>query len=497
VSLITLFILISMFFGMGLMTWFINFTNTDHIFYAIKVVTYGSALAVFLMYIISAVTGYRDERVALDATQAHPNVTRFSAVILTLFGASMLVYQWMILSAWWLPTQSSRSIYGTRSDTQKNPHRTSTMSGAFSQPDSFFWNGVPLKSYDPVFQKSNLPDPPKGEASLEGEFHLDGKPIPHLTFDMVLDSKYRAKNITTDDNGIFHIAIKPGTWHMDYLHVTAWPDKPADRKLMLLSGREAKLNRDIGLYESFSLYRYNSGIPVTVTPKPDSYQHPIFIINDKVSLLVPNAHSNQFVKDSTKYAVRWRALPNVKTYLVQFNVVTREGTSSSYHSVAEKRVVGATEYKLSQLNLVPHQGGDNPEYQVKIFAFDDQGNFLSESSDSLDSANFILTDGKQIYDRHARYYAEENIDSKSHHEVRENNKRLDAVKILIQDKLYKEATALLGKVSGDTEPGKKDAITGYLLAEQKRCREADQYFAKAKKENPSLCVPECYRKKCN
>lgn len=457
-----------------------------------------TASAVFIgslfIYFISAVTAYRDER------QPGPPGTKrvwssiFSATILSVFGVGLITYQAFAAYAFNVQFRDAFSEHSSQTGAKSDNKNLSLRMG--SSTDRFFLNGTAFKRYDASFHDPDLPDPPAGAAQLTGEFHLDGKAIPDLTFDMVLDGKYRAKNIATDSNGLFSIPIQPGTWHIDYVHITAWNNKPPDRNLMLLNGREGKLSEDF--YDSSSYFNYGEGVPVTATLPAEDRALIAFSIVDKLKMLEPDEQAGRQEVSSDQFAIRWQAYPDAKTYLVRLNKIKRKASQISYTPVVKRRITNATQLPLSDLKTVPHEG-ENLEYQVRIFAFDEQGNFLSESEDVFDSYSIVLADGKEIVeDNFLEMFvgSGEQPSMKDMEEYRNNEQRLEAAKTLIKDKLFNEAHALLDKVQGRSKPGEKDAITGYLLAEQNQCAEAEKYFEKAKQASSNSCVPDCYRKNC-
>ena len=67
---------------------------------------------------------------------------------------------------------------------------------------------------------------------------------------------------------------------------------------------------------------------------------------------------------------------------------------------------------------------------------------------------------------------------------------------LIDDHLYPGAENLPAEISGKTEPGSKEAVTGYLFAAQNQCDMADPYFDKARSLGEVCWLPARYRANC-
>jgi len=446
---------------------------------------------VVIIFIVSAIAGYRNEQLPTTGDKKQRIVNGFSATILSILGIFLVSYQVFT-------TYMTNTFFGKRSmvtldyppDKISNQNIPTIINDQTT--DRFFLNGTAFKRYDNSFHDPNLPDPPAGDSKLSGEFHLNGKAIPGITFDMVLDGKYRAKRITTNSEGRFNIPIQPGTWHIDYVDISAWENKPKDRDFMLLTGREEKLSDSF--YDSHGHGGYKQGLPVIVSTTANSQTTVTLKIADKLGMIAPDSNASQLEVKAEDYAIRWQAYPSAKTYLVRLSKITRQGNRTTYTPVVKRRIVDSTQLPLSSLTTVT-QPGEKLEYEIKVFAFDDNNNFLSDSEVSFENPTIVLADNKVLVDD-AMTEILAQPSAKDLDELYKNEDRLDAVKLLIQEKLYKEAKVLLDKVQGKTKPGAKDAMTGYLLAEQNQCAEADKYFEKAKQASPNACVPDCYRKNC-
>jgi hypothetical protein len=80
--------------------------------------------------------------------------------------------------------------------------------------------------------------------------------------------------------------------------------------------------------------------------------------------------------------------------------------------------------------------------------------------------------------------------------LRKNQDRLDAVALLIDEGLLDSADTLLQYVQGESEPGRFEAVQGYLAVQRGDCALANKWFDKALGSAGQACVPERYRRGC-
>ena len=77
-----------------------------------------------------------------------------------------------------------------------------------------------------------------------------------------------------------------------------------------------------------------------------------------------------------------------------------------------------------------------------------------------------------------------------------NKQRANAVSVLIDDNLLNEAESLLNLIDSKYSQGKKEVLTGYILALQGECSKSNEMFDRALVINPNVCIPDSYREIC-
>ena len=267
-------------------------------------------------------------------------------------------------------------------------------------------------------------------------------------------------------------------------------EPPADGDFVLVTGQEPKLVE--GRYDD-NYWLQSKGIPVQVGDRPPQPQLR-FTIRKGVALQWPDAGAQGAATTVDDGVIAWDPYAGANTYLVRIVEVEREGRTTSYHEVATKPVVGATNFPLKQLQVLPSADAKK-EYEVSVVAFDEAGNLLSQS-ERFGGGSFVLSDGKQLVREPERMPGSEHFDPKELQQVHDNNRRIEAAAVLLKDGLDKDAERLLGKIQGKVDPGKKAAVTGYLMAVRGRCAEANRLFAQAQAAAGAGCVPDHYRAGC-
>jgi len=312
----------------------------------------------------------------------------------------------------------------------------------------------------------------------------DGKPAAGVTLALSLNGKYRASGLSTDAQGQFTLKLAPGEWYINHVQTESWDERPDDSEFILLSGTEGRL-RDND-YDRHPFLR-GDGLKVTVSETPPA-DPPTFTIRRRVVLQWPGKEDKRVEAAHKTATIRWQAYPQATDYVVRIARVERIGRSTSYSQIVARRVPVKTELALADARAVPGVASGQ-EYQVTVAAFAADGSFLSETEAHSDRQSFTLTDVKMLADDSRALVSFE----LKLGEAMQNQKRLDAVQVLIDEGLLAEAERTLATVRGATESGNKEALTGYLRARQGRCAEAAKLFDQAVAAAGKTCVPESWR----
>lgn len=280
---------------------------------------------------------------------------------------------------------------------------------------------------------------------------------------------------------------------MNRLVTREWSDKPEEDgfSFTIVTGEEPKL---VGGRYNEHYWFDREGIKIDVGEEPKEPQL-TFTIRKRVALTWPGPGEKGAPTTVNEGVVAWEPYPAAETYLVRILELVREENSTSSHEVAIHPVTGDTRFPLARLQALPSESGEK-EYQASVLAFAQDGQFLSETAQPFQGHTFTLTDNKQFVRESERIPGSNRFSSEELEQMRDNNQRIDAVAVLLKNELPNEAERLLGKVRGKTDPGKKAAVTGYLMAVRGRCAEANRLFAQAQSEGGHTCVPQHYRAGC-
>lgn len=342
-----------------------------------------------------------------------------------------------------------------------------------------------------------LPPAPRGEGILTGRITYNGDPAVGITLSVVLNSKYKAKDIETDSDGVFVINLPTGRWTINSIQATKWENKPKEGSITFYYGGEEKLTGD--KYHRYGFGKKN-GFPVDVTDNL-SAPHINITINDDVDMLFPDP-DNQNINATIEDSIKWNEYPNVDRYYIEMHKVTHEGSTTHYKQVASKVVSGVTSIPLSSFNHIKSKDKGMAEYSVNLYAFSDDGTLIAESKEMYQGGTFRLTDGN--------VFIEENLDDqfnlssikdtaefeKKYKAIFHEEQRATAVLTLIDENMIEEAESLLNKMDSEYSQGKKEALSGYIHALKRECQLANELFEKASTINPKVCIPDRYRAKC-
>jgi hypothetical protein len=432
---------------------------------------------VLILWLASLGLSYHDARRPDDTMQYRWSKSGMAAAV----GLSLICGVFLFIMAVAFSGTNPTNLRTTRTF-----ERTSTSSFRHSDLHNFSHFLYFGRGSDP---SSQLTKPPAGDGYLRGRFVYAGKPVEGITLQLALNDKYETDVITTDADGVFTVRVPPGEWHVNRVMTQGWKGKPEQGDFLIVTGREPKLGN--GKYDSY-FWINEQPIKIAVENTPAAPQMN-FEIRDQVKLVWPPLDRKSVPGNVSNDVISWTAYPEAHEYQINVSNVKREGNTTSYHEVTTRRLKGITQFPLSKLESVANKEGEK-EYQVSVWAFAKDGSFLSSSERFRDSV-FVLKDKELVRDEE-RNLISGPLDAEKLEALRSNNKRIDAIEVLLKDGLLDEAGRLLGKIQGFTDPGKKKAITGYLLAKQGKCKEANRLFTEALSEASTTCVPEYYRAKC-
>lgn len=353
-----------------------------------------------------------------------------------------------------------------------------------------YFGGSPSDSY-------KLPEPPEGRGVLRGEIKYENKPAEGVMLDIVLNSKYRAKNIITDSNGIFTLKLAIGDWKINSIQTESWQSIPDTKKFTIYYGGEAKL---IG--NSFNRYnRFQSdGFPVTIDENKAN-THITLEIKKDVELIWPDGNAIG-VDAKISDIINWKPYPLASKYYIEIKRLRREGTTTYYNQITSKVLSHETSISLSSLKHIKTNRKENQEYAVEIYAFSEKGTLIGEHSDTYRGGTFILTDGYMLVEDKLQNLFDSNSDEdpenfeKKMELISLDRRRIDAVEVLIDDNMISEAETLLKLVNSEFVKGRKEVLFGYILALKGNCSESIEMFKKALSINPEVCIPDKYKSIC-
>ncbi len=359
---------------------------------------------------------------------------------------------------------------------------------SISQRDRHFYHYVNLgRGSDAPREPGKLPS---GDGYLRGQFIYEGRPAAGVTLTLGLNGKYETERLTTDDNGIFAVRLPRGEWTVNRLVTHEWVDRPTTDGFVIVSGTEPKLVA--GRYNRY-YWADREGVKVTATDQPGVPQLNL-AIRSRIAVTWPRENAKRTPTTLADGAIAWDSYPGAETYLLRIDELKREGQTTTMHEVTTKLLAGATQFALAGLTAVP--GEEEQEYRAAVTAFAKDGSFLSESQGRFDRLTFVLSDKQRLVRDEEQAALNKSLNADAVQELRANNRRIEAVEVLVQDGLFREAEKALEKIKGRVDPGKKTAVFGYLLAKRGRCPEANRLFAKAQSEAGRNCVPDYYRAAC-
>ena len=363
-----------------------------------------------------------------------------------------------------------------------------------SHSSTYFSKYIYLGSTDAAMQE--LPEPPKGDRYLTGQFLFDNEPVEGIRLSLILNNEYKAKGLKTDSNGRFKIMVEPKSWYVNLIIVEGWDDAPSGAEnFVVIKPNETKYVPGERYMDSI-FYQNENGFFVEVTEELGE-PHLTVTIKEDIPIIWPLSGEDAELASIEDDIISWNQVNNASRYLLEISRLERNGTSTGIYPVITKEISGSTSVPLSGLTHAKH-GAGKTEYKVDLFAFDDTGNLISKSAEYGYDALFNLPDGVVLVENtelevgiSTSTYSQQEVDT-----MAKNGGRFEAADLLIQDSLYSEAEAVLDKVAGEAKPGQLLALRGYLQAAQGNCELANSFFINAIDEAGTHCVLERYRAKC-
>ncbi len=358
----------------------------------------------------------------------------------------------------------------------------STHSSSSSYSSDFtlykYFGGVPR-------DVNRLPSPPTGDGTLKGKIAYLGEPAENVILSIVLNGEYRATGIVTDSKGEFSLALPPGDWAINSIVTESWPGGPRRDGHTLYSGGEEKLTGQ--KYHRYAGYS-DDGLAVNVGQGADELHVSLKIVQG-INLIWPSQIREGEIA-SIDDTIQWEAHPGAKKYFVDIRRMERDGSTTHLRTVATRVLEEETSIKLDSLKHVKTSSEENPEYDVEVFAFAEDGTLISEVGGS--DRSFILSDGSVLVKEAVAnlldpYSGEDpEVVEKKLKAIRIDKERADAVKILVRENMIEEASELLNLIDSAHVEGEKEALQGYISAVQGDCVQANTMFGVSAQQTPSF-----------
>jgi hypothetical protein len=343
----------------------------------------------------------------------------------------------------------------------------------------------------------NLPAPPEGQGMIKGRIIYDNHPAVGVVMNIVLNSKYQAKNIVTDDDGVFSVHLPIGEWKINSIQTEGWSNKPSDGEFTLYYGGEDKLRGN--RFNHHNIFQ-KDGFEAVADASSEEVHLTVTIKKD-IELVWPD-DSVQGIDASIADAIRWEPYPSAKKYLIKIKGLRREGTTTYFNEITSKLIDGETALPLSSLKYIKSNAKEKQEYSVEIYAFAEDGTLLGEFSGFSREGIFKLADGHILVEDKLRSFFDTSANEdpeelqKKMEVISLDRRRADAVVVLVDDNMVSEAGRLVELINSEYAKGRKEVLSGYILALEGRCNESKRMFEKALSINPEVCIPDKYRSIC-
>lgn len=371
------------------------------------------------------------------------------------------------------------------------PESDSFSYSSYNFYENIYFGGVPS-------MPRNLPAPPTGKGIVSGEITYNNNPAAGVSLAIVLNSKYRAKDIITNSDGVFSVNLPPGAWSINSIQTESWENKPAEGSYTMYYGGEEKLRgKSYNRHSNIG----KTGLPVNVTTDPNT----ILInatINKDIQLTWPNPKV-EGLKATINDTISWENYPEASKYYVEIKKIRREGRTTYFEQITSRILSQETSIPLASLKYKETKHKEPTEYGVEIYAFSEDGSLIAEFSDTYQGGTFLIADGNVLVEEKLDDLFDlssiENPDEfeKKMEAISLNKRRATAVSVLIDDNMLHEAKSLLNVIDSEYSQGEKEALTGYIFALQGKCNEANEMLERALSINPDICIPDRYKANCN
>lgn len=400
---------------------------------------------------------------------------RLSGLVLSLFGALLVCFTLISLNA------SAGPPLSTQANSPNNESPTSALHTHYLQ--SFQTSvrfGGRISTWD-------LPPPPTGSARLRGRVVLDDKPAEDVALFLFLNDKYKTSTVFTDEAGKFEIALAPGVWHINQVTTERWDSAPTGRRLVLFSPLEPRLGS--GAYSRNRLLM-ETGHAVTL-PSDDDLALELEL-RDAIDAHWPsraymfgavNGEVDVAAADLDTSVVAWRPVESAVEYEVQINRLDRKSQNRISHEALPLIRVREARLPLASLPQEIADAASREFYAIEIFAFDEHGQVLTETSGGAAPLIFSVSGPSQLAPVHSREYVR-------------NSERLSLASELIEQKQLDDARATLNEVTDDAPRGQKLALLAAISALSGDCATALLLFERAETEGGLGCIKPAHRELC-
>jgi hypothetical protein len=320
---------------------------------------------------------------------------------------------------------------------------------------------------------------PEGKGVLKGKFVFENKPASGIKFDITLNDSYIKKSIITDENGNILINLPPGKWFINMIACKSWKNKPKG-EYILVSGNLPWLETNY----------LKAGKEILITDAIPQKEQIVITINPRIKLAWPNDSKEKQEATIAESKIAWDPYPDAEKYRIIISRVTREGRqATSFRPIVTIETTKETVLPLKKLPYTSDQTAKE-EYSVQTQALRKSGELLSESQ--FFGGSFILTDGNVLIETGI---LRSDLNQEKLNRIYYSTKIMNAVEVLIDERMLNEADILLNKFEDYNGQGEKELLMGYLSAAKGNCAEAKKYFDLALQKGQK-CIPEKYQLSC-